>query len=36
MKLQIGKAGLMIFDQEEAKSDIRDPLFKQGMKISTA
>jgi hypothetical protein len=31
--LQVGKVGLMILDQRKAKSDIRDLLFKQGMKI---
>jgi hypothetical protein len=36
MMLQVGKVGLMILDQREAKSDIRDLLFKQGMEILTA
>jgi hypothetical protein len=36
MKLQVGKVGLMILDRREAEFDIRDLLFKQGMKISTA
>jgi hypothetical protein len=36
MMLQVSKVGLMILDQREAKSDIRDLLFKQGMEILTA
>jgi hypothetical protein len=33
--LQVSKVGLMILDHRKAKSDIRDLLFKQGMKILT-
>jgi hypothetical protein len=36
MVLQVGKVGLMILDQKEAKSDIKDLLFKQGVEILTA
>jgi hypothetical protein len=34
--LQVSKVGFMILEHRKAKPDIRDLLFKQGMKISIA